>query len=187
MRTLVNMSVLSVSDPNMVLSFIDESLDWNGPLLIRQTAGKSDRILYDPELKASYPIGKGLVARDGKDFTIVAHGNSVADALDAAEELAVEGIDVRVIDMYSIKPLDNELIINAIEETNGIVIAEDHLRRGGLSTAIAELIVDEGVYPKKISRLGIPDVYAGFGTVEELKEIYGYGKTAMIEKIKSFA
>jgi transketolase len=186
MRTLVNMSVVSVSDPLMIHSFIHQSFDWDGPLFIRQAGGKSDRILYS-ETPGDYPLGKGLLARPGKDVTVIAHGSLVAKALDAAEEVASQGIDVRVIDMYSIKPLDEQMIIAAIEETGNIIVAEDHLRRGGLSSAVAELIVDEGVYPKNIVRLGIPDVYAGYGPESALQEALGYGQAAILENIKAFA
>jgi transketolase len=185
MRTFANMSVLSISDPNMILPLMHASLEWNGPLFIRQAGGKSDRIIYEPG-KQNYAIGKGIEARPGKDVTIIAHGGMVVDSLDVAEDLAGKGVDVRVIDMYSIKPLDNELILKAAAETGKIIVVEDHLRRGGLSSAVAELLMDEGAQLKKFSRLGVPDVYAGYGPGEELREKYGYGKTAIAEKVMEF-
>lgn len=185
MRTLANMSVVSVSDPNMIRLLIHKSFDWQGPLFIRQAGGKSDRIIYEP---GSYDveIGKGITARPGKDATIFAHGGSVVDALDAAEGLAGEGYDVRVIDMYSIKPIDKELIFTAVRETKNIVVAEDHLKRGGLFSAIAEVLLEEGLSPEKCKALGVPDVYAAYGPGEELREKYGYGITAIKETIRGF-
>ena len=185
MRTLANMSVVSVSDPNMIIHLMHKSLDWKGPLFIRQAGGKSDRVIYEP---GSYTceIGKGITARPGKDATIFVHGGLVADAIDVAEALGGEGIDVRVIDMYSIKPLDKDLVISAVKETGNIVVVEDHLRRGGLFSAIAELLLEEGVAPKKFKALGVPDVYAGYGPGEELREKYGYGKTAITAAIREF-
>jgi len=186
MRTLANMSVVSVSDPNMVKLLIHKSLDWQGPLFIRQAGGKSDRVIYEP---GSYDveIGKGMMARPGKDATIFVHGGIVADALDVAEDLsAKEGFDVRVIDMYSIKPIDKELVFAAVRETGNIVVVEDHLRRGGLFSAIAEILLEEGLCPAKFKALGVPDVYAAYGPGEELREKYGYGKTAMADTIREF-
>ena len=185
MRTLANMSVVSVSDPNMITSLIYDSLDWAGPLFIRQAGGKSDRVIYEPGT-LDCKIGKGLTARPGKDLTIIAHGVLVADALDAAEAVAASGIDVRVVDMYSIKPLDEELILAAASETGKVIVAEDHLKRGGLSTAVAELYMDKGVSLKKFRRFGVPDVYAGYGPGHELREKYDYGTKALIECIKEF-
>ena len=98
--------------------------------------------------------------------------------------LAADGINVRVIDMYSIKPLDKELIFKAVKETGNIVVLEDHLMDGGLASVIADAFVDSGVYPKNFKRLGIPQVYAGFGSGEELRKKYGYDQTAAVAVIK---
>ena len=185
MRTLANMNVVSISDPNMISSIIHNSLELEAPLFIRQAGGKSDRILYEPG-SLNCEIGKGLVAREGNDATIVAHGAMVAYALDIAEELSAKGMNIRVIDMYSIKPLDNDLLLKAADETGKVLVVEDHLLRGGLSTAVAELYMDNGVALKKFKRLGIPDVYAGYGPAEELREKYGYGKAAITKTMEEF-
>jgi len=189
MRTLINMSVVSVSDPNMIRSFIQQSLDLNNPLYIRQADGNSGRFIYNTE-KTNYPIGKGLVARKGKDLTIITHGVLVASALEAAELVAEAEIDIRVIDMYSIKPLDTELIIKAIKETSSIIVVEDHLKRGGLSSAVAELIVDEGVFPEHIIRMGIPDVIPDIIALcdsdEMLRDKCSFGTKAIVRKIREF-
>ena len=84
-------------------------------------------------------------------------------ALEAATALAEDGISARVIDMYSIKPLDKDMVYQAVKETDNIVVLEDHLMDGGLASVIADAFVDDGVYPKNFKRLGIPQVYAGFG------------------------
>ena len=185
MRTLANMTVVSVSDPNMIKLLIHKSLNLKGPLFIRQGGGKSDRVIYEP---GSYDVdfGKGLVARPGKDATIIVHGALVAEALDVAEALSADKIDVRVIDMYSIKPIDKALILAAVKETGNILVVEDHLKRGGLFSAVAEVLVEEGVQPKKFKALGVPDLYAGYGPGEELREKYGYGKTAVAKTIREF-
>jgi transketolase len=177
MKSLVNMTVLSIGDPNMVGDIMVLSMDYPHPLYIRLAQGKKDRMLYEPGTH-TYKIGMGITARDGKDATIIAHGEMVYEALGAADTLASEGIDIRVIDMYSIKPLDKDLLFKAVEETKNIVVLEDHLMEGGLASTIADAFVDEGIYPKNFKRLGIPQVYAGFGSGEEQRKKYGYDQVA---------
>jgi transketolase len=177
MKSLVNMTVLSIGDPNMVGDIMVLSMDYPHPLYIRLAQGKKDRMLYEPGTY-TYKIGMGITARDGKDATIIAHGEMVYEAIGAADTLASEGIDIRVIDMYSIKPLDKDLLFKAVEETKNIVVLEDHLMEGGLASTIADAFVDEGIYPKNFKRLGIPQVYAGFGSGEEQRKKYGYDQVA---------
>ena len=105
-------------------------------------------------------------------------------ALDAAEELAEEGIDLRVIDMYTIKPFDKEAVNKALEETNGIIVWEDHLMEGGLASSLADYFVDNKIQPKQFKRFGIPQVYAGFGAGFEQQEKYGYAKKDIIACVK---
>ncbi len=183
MKSLVNMTVLSIGDPNMVRDIMLLSMTYPHPLYLRLAQGKKDRMLYEPG-KYEYKIGMGLTARNGKDATIIAHGEMVFEALEAANALASEGIDVRVIDMYSIKPIDKDLIYQAAKETGNIVVLEDHLMEGGLASSIADVFADSGVYPRKFKRLGIPQIYAGFGSGEELRKKYGYDKTAAAAAVK---
>jgi transketolase len=184
MKSMVNMTVLSIGDPNMVRDIMLLSMTYPHPLYIRLAQGKKDRMLYEPGAY-TYQIGMGITARNGKDASIIAHGEMVFEALEAANALAAEGIDVRVIDMYSIKPIDKDLVCKAVKETGNIVVLEDHLMEGGLASTIADVFVDSGVYPKKFKRLGIPQVYAGFGSGEELRKKYGYDKTATVAAVKS--
>jgi transketolase len=184
MKSLVNMTVLSIGDPNMVGDIMKLSMTYPHPLYIRLAQGKKDRVLYEPDT-LDYKIGMGLVARDGRDATIIAHGEMVFEALEAARSLAADGIDVRIIDMYSIKPLDKELVFKAVQETGNIIVLEDHLMEGGLASTLADLFVDSGVYPRKFKRLGIPQVFAGFGSGEELRAKYGYDKTATAAAVKN--
>ncbi len=183
MRSLVNMTVISIGDPNMISDILKLSMDYPGPMFIRLAQGKKDRVIYEPGTK-KYEIGKGLIARDGGDVTIFAHGEMVAQALDAAEILEKEGISVRVVDMYTIKPLDEELVLKCIEETGNVIVLEDHLMIGGLASAIADMLVDRAVMPRKFKRMGIPQVYAGFGSGEELRDKYGYGLNATVEAVR---
>ncbi len=184
MKSLVNMTVLSIGDPNMVRDIMLLSMDYPHPLYLRLAQGKKDRMLYEPGT-LTYKIGMGLTAREGNDATIIAHGEMVFVALEAADTLAAEGVNVRVIDMYSIKPLDKDLIFKAVKETENIVVLEDHLMDGGLASCIADALVDGSVYPKNFKRLGIPQVYAGFGSGEELRKKYGYDQAATVAAVKN--
>ncbi|MBI4296285.1 MAG: transketolase family protein [Chloroflexi bacterium] len=183
MKSMVNMTVLSIGDPNMVRDILILSMTYPHPMFIRLAQGKQDRVLYEPgaiDLK----IGKGLVARKGKDATVIAHGEMVFEGIEAAKALAEEGIDVRVIDMYSIKPVDKDLTLQAVKETENILVLEDHLMEGGLASTIADVFVDSGVYPKKFKRLGIPQIYAGFGSGPEQRAKYGYDKNAATAAVR---
>lgn len=183
MRSMVNMTVLSIGDPNMIRDIMYLSMDYPHPIYIRLAQGKQDRVLYEPGT-IEYKIGMGLVAHEGKDAAIFSHGEMVFQALEAAGELEKEGIGVAVIDMYSIKPIDKELILKTAGETGNILVLEDHLMDGGLASAMADVFVDSGVCPKNFKRLGIPQIYAGFGSGEEQHTKYGYDKEATKAAVK---
>ena len=183
MKSMVNMSVFSIGDPNMVRDVIYSSLEHPGPMYIRLAQGKADKVIYEPG-SVKFGIGKGEIARDGKDVTVFAHGEMVFQSLEAAAIMEQEGVSVRVVDMYSIKPLDEELTIRCVKETERIVVLEDHLMSGGLGSVISDCLMDSGVYPKAFKRLGIPQVYAGFGSGEDLRKKYGYDLTATVDAIR---
>jgi transketolase len=175
MCSLVNMTVTSVGDPVMVGEVLRQSMAMDGPIYIRLAVGKKDMVLYAPG-EHEIEIGKGIVARDGHDVTLFTHGTTVAQALQAAEELDSAGISVRVVDLWTLKPLDGDLVARCAEETGGrFVVLEDHLAYGGLASRIADLVVDRGLRLTSFERLGIPQVYAGFGEDEELRNKHGYG------------
>lgn len=180
MCALTNMTVTSIGDPLMVGEVIRQSMGMPGPIYIRLAVGKSDKVLYEPG-EHEVRIGRGIVARDGTDATIFTHGTTVAQALDAAEELGKDGRSIRVVDMFTLKPIDEDLIVRSAAETRGrFVVLEDHLAYGGLATRIADVVADRGIALTAFERLGIPQVYAGFGGDEELREKHGYGLTATI-------
>ena len=184
MGALTNMTVTSIGDPLMVGEVLRQSMSMTGPLYIRLAVGKKDKVLYEPGTH-DIRIGKGIIAREGTDATIFTHGTTVAQALDAADELAKDGRSIRVIDMWTLKPIDQELIIRSAAETDGrFVVLEDHLAYGGLATRIADVVTDNGVHLKAFERLGIPQVYAGFGEDEQLRDKHGYGLEATIAAIR---
>jgi transketolase len=184
MCSLTNMTVTSIGDPLMVGDILRQSMKMQGPIYIRLAVGKSDMVLYEPG-QHDIQIGKGIVARDGKDITIFTHGTTVAQTFEAADVLEAEGHSVRVVDMFTLKPIDADLIERCATETDGrFVVVEDHLAYGGLASRIADVVVDRGINLKGFERLGIPQVYSGFGDDEELRNKYGYGLAATVEAAK---
>lgn len=187
MCALTNMTVTSIGDPLMVGEVIKQSMNMSGPIYIRLAVGKKDRVLYEPGAH-TIEIGKGLVPRDGSDLTIFTHGTTVAQAMDAADQLQEEGISARVVDMFTLKPIDEALIIDSAQTTGGrFVVLEDHLAYGGLATRIADVVADRGIALAAFERLGIPQVYAGFGEDEQLRDKYGYGLDATVEAARRVA
>ncbi len=180
MCALTNMTVTSIGDPAMVGEILRQSMTMDGPIYIRLAVGKADKVLYEPG-EHDIRIGKGIIAREGSDATIFTHGTVVAQALDAADELAKDGRSVRVVDMFTLKPIDADLIEQCAAETDGrFVVLEDHLAYGGLASRVADVVADRGIRLTAFERLGIPQVYAGFGGDEELRDKHGYGLAATI-------
>jgi transketolase len=187
MCSLTNMTVTSIGDPLMVGDIIRQSMTMSGPIYIRLAVGKKDMILYESG-QHDVRIGQGIVARDGRDVTLFTHGTTVAQALTAADQLADEGMSVRVVDMFTLKPVDEDLIARCAEETAGrFVVLEDHLAYGGLATRVADVVADRGIQLTSFERLGIPQVYAGFGEDEQLRDKHGYGLTATLEAMRRAA
>jgi transketolase len=184
MCSLTNMTVTSIGDPLMVGEILRQSMSMKGPLYIRLAVGKKDMVLYEPG-QHDVRIGKGIVARQGTDATIFTHGTTVAQAIQAAEQLAEDGRSIRVVDMFTLKPIDEALVLECADETDGrFVVLEDHLAYGGLATRIADVLADRNVHLAAFERLGIPQVYAGFGEDEQLRDKHGYGLSATVAAVR---
>jgi len=180
MRSLPNITVIAPGDPNQIGKVVEAAIDWEGPMYIRIGRG-GEPIVYQEEYE--YKIGKAITINDGNDLTLIATGSIVFHAVMAAEKLAKEGIAARVIDMHTIKPLDREVVIKAAQETGAIITAEDHTIFGGLGSAVAEVLADEGI-ACKFKRLGIPDLFAGYGEPEYLYNLYGYDAEGIYKTAK---
>ena|SRR3989344_7631274 len=167
MRVIPNMTVIVPCDGIETRSVIREIVKYKGPVYVRVARGKFPVIL--PE-DYKFSIGKGVVVKDGKDATIIAAGLMVSHALEAAAILEKEGLNIRVINMSTIKPIDRELIINAAKETRAIVTCEEHSIIGGLGEAVAGVLAEECPVPMK--RVGMQDVFGQSGTAEELLAHY---------------
>lgn len=165
---LPNFSVVAPADSIETVEAIRTAVSTNGPFYIRLGRSKTP-VVYPDGCK--FRLGKGDILRKGKDATIIANGIMVSQALEAAAGLSISGIDCRVINMSTIKPLDKTAIIDAARETGVIVTAEEHLLHGGLGSSVAQVISTN--YPVPLESLGINDVYCRSGKPEELLEMQG--------------
>ena len=179
MRTLPNMTVMSTSDDTQTKWAIKEIAKIQGPVYLR-LARMETPILYDENTK--FEIGKAIQIGEGTDGTVFATGITVSEAIKAQEILKQEGINIRVVDMHTIKPIDKEIIIKSAKETKKLISIEDHNIIGGLGSAISEVLTEE--YPTKLIRLGIKDVFGKSGKAEELIKYFGITADNIIEVMK---
>lgn len=179
MRTLPNMTVISTSDDTQTKWAVKEISKIQGPVYLRLSR-LATPVIYDENEK--FEIGKGKQFGNGTDATVIATGVTVIEALKAKEELAKEGIDIRVVDMHTIKPIDKEIIIKSAKETNKIITIEDHNIIGGLGTAVCEVLSED--YPKKVVRMGIKDEFGTSGKAEELMKYFKITSKDIVEEIK---
>ena len=167
MRTVPNMTVISTSDDIQTKWAVREISKINGPVYLR-LARLATPIIYDEN--QSFEIGKAIQIGEGTDGTIFSTGVTVAEALKAQEVLKEKGINIRVVDIHTIKPIDKEMIVKCAKETKKLISIEDHNIIGGLGSAISEVLTDE--YPAKLVRLGIKDTFGKSGKAEELMECF---------------
>lgn len=180
MRTIPNMTVMCTSDDTQTRWAINEISKFNGPVYLRLCRLATPKI-YENE---KFEIGKGVQLGDGTDATIIATGVVVSEAIEAMEELKAKGINIRVVDMHTIKPIDKEIIIKSAKETKNIITIEDHSIIGGLGSAVCEVLAEN--YPKKVYKMGIKDEFGKSGKAEDLLKYFKLDKdsiTEFIEKI----
>jgi len=179
MRTIPGMTVVSPSDGPSAEILLKQVVDMEGPAYVRLGRAEVPTIYSE---SSDIRLGKGNVIRDGKDAAVIATGIMVAAALEAAEVLEVEGIDVRVIDIHTIKPLDEELILKAAGETGRIVTAEEHSVIGGLGSAVAEVV--SAACPVRIAMVGQKDTFGESGKPDELRKKYGMTSADIVQAVK---
>ena len=179
MRTIPGMTVVNPSDGVSAKLLLKQVVDFEGPCYVR-LGRAAVPVFYDET--ADIKLGKGNVLRPGRDVTVIATGIMVAEAMEAASQLAEEGVDVRVIDMHTIKPLDVDLIVEAAKETGKIVTAEEHSVIGGLGSAVAEVLCTK--QPAKMIMVGQQDTYGESGKPDELKEKYGMTADAIVAAVR---
>ncbi len=183
MRTIPGMVVLNPSDDVEAKAAVRAAVEHEGPVYLRFGRLAVPVINDKPDYK--FEIGKGVVLREGKDVTIIATGLPVSECLGAADKLAADGIDAKVINIHTIKPLDEELVLAAAKETGKVVTVEEHSVIGGLGSAVCDVLSEK--CPTKVMKIGINDTFGESGPAVELAKKYGLDADSIYAKVKDFA
>ena len=176
------MVVINPSDDVEAKAAVRAAYEHDGPVYLRFGRLAVPVINDRPDYK--FELGKGVVLREGKDLTIVATGLPVSECLEAAEKLAADGIDAKVINIHTIKPLDEDLIVAAAKETGKVVTVEEHSVIGGLGSAVCDVLAEKA--PTKVLKIGVNDTFGESGPAVELLKKYGLDTEGIYEKIKAF-
>lgn len=179
MTSVPTMTVVEPSDPTMLVNLLPKIAGTYGMFYLRLFRNNAKKI-YEPG--SDFDIGKAVMLKDGSDATIIACGLEVYEAIKAAELLAEESISVRVLDMFTIKPIDRASVIAAAKDTGAIITAENHNIIGGLGAAVAEVVCSE--HPVPMGRIGVQDVFGEVGTVPALMEHFGLTAEHIAKKVK---
>ena len=169
MRTIPGMTIINPADAVETEAAVKAAVAHNGPVYLR--FGRYAVPTFNNPANYSFELGRGIEIRDGKDVSIVATGLTVHMAIEAAAQLAADGISARVINIHTIKPIDADILVKAAKETGAIVTAEEHSIIGGLGSAVAEVLSEK--YPVPMRRIGVADKYGKSGQVPELLAEYG--------------
>lgn len=182
MRTIPGMTVIVPSDDIEAKAAVFAAYEHKGPCYLRFGRLAVPVINDKPDYK--FELGKGVVLREGKDVTIIASGLPVSNCLEAAEKLSVDGIDAEVINIHTIKPLDEELVIASAKKTGKVVVVEEHSVIGGLGSAVCDCLSEK--LPTRVMKIGINDVFGESGPAVELVKKYGLDADSIYEKVKGF-
>ena len=182
MRAIPGMVVCCPCDGTEMKAAVRALMEYDGPAYLRLGRSAVEDLTGDLP-GYSFQLGKGVTLRKGDDVTIIAVGLMVQEAMKAAGTLAAEGIQARVIDMHTIKPLDEALVLQAARETGCIVITEEHTIVGGLGSAVAEYL--SGVYPVPVVRHGVEDVFGRSGKAAEVLAAYGLTAEGIVAKVRA--
>ena len=180
MRSIPNMVVINPADSVETEAAILAAAEYQGPCYVRLGRLAVDTI--NDEASYKFEIGKGITLADGNDVTIAATGMMVQLALKAKEELSKEGINARIINIHTIKPIDSDLLVKAAKETGAIVTAEEHSIIGGLGSAVSEVVTEE--CPVPVVKVGIKDTFGESGKPDQLLEKYGLTVEAIVNSAK---
>ena len=182
MRTISGMVILNPADDVEAKACVKAAYEYNGPVYLRFGRLAVPVINDRPDYK--FELGKGVVLREGKDVTIVATGLCVSSALEAAEKLAADGIDAKIINIHTIKPLDEELIVAAAKETGKVVTVEEHSVIGGLGSAVCDALAEK--CPVPVKKIGVQDVFGESGPAAALLAKYKLDGEGVYEQVKEF-
>lgn len=182
MRTIPGMVVLNPSDDVEARAAVKAAYEHQGPVYMR--FGRLAVPVINDREDYKFELGKGVVLREGKDVTIIATGLPVSNCLEAAEKLAAEGIEAKVINIHTIKPLDEDLVVAAAKETGKVVTVEEHSVIGGLGSAVCDVLSEKA--PTKVMKIGINDTFGESGPAVELLQKYGLDTESIYQKVKGF-
>lgn len=182
MRTIPGMVVINPSDDVEARAAVKAAYEHIGPVYLR--FGRLAVPVINDNAEYTFELGKGITLKDGKDVTIIATGLPVSESLEAAEMLEKDGVSVRVINIHTIKPLDEEIVEKAAKETGKIVTVEEHSIIGGLGSAVCDVVAEKA--PAKVMKIGINDVYGESGPAVELIKKYGLDAESIYKKVKAF-
>lgn len=180
MRAIPNMTIFSPSDDLETKWAVEESVKIKGPVYIRLTRPKTEEIYKD---MSRFCFGKVVTHGTGEDATIIATGVTAIESLKAQEILKNKGINVRVLDIHTIKPIDKEAIVKAAKETKHIITVEDHSIIGGLGSTVCEVLSEE--YPVKVTRMGINDEFGQSGKWDELMKYYKIDSVSIANRVEN--
>lgn len=183
MRTIPGMVVINPADDVEAKAAVRAAIEHEGPVYLRFGRLAVPVINDTPDYK--FELGKGVVIREGKDVTIIATGLPVSECLAAADKLAADGIDAKVINIHTIKPLDEDLVVKAAKETGKVVTVEEHSVIGGLGSAVCDVLSEK--CPTQVMKIGINDTFGESGPAVELIKKYGLDADSIYEKVKAFA
>lgn len=179
-RAMPHATVIDITDTAMLDNVLRKVKDMPGVKYIRVSRKDCVKVYEDG---SDFAIGKGIALRDGKDVTLVASGIMVAKALAAADMLAKEGIDAAVLDMFTVKPLDTELLVEYARKTGAVVTAENHNKIGGLTSAVSEALAEK--YPTILEYVAVEDIFGEVGPQNFLEERFGLTAEHIVEKAKA--
>ena len=182
MRTIPGMTVIVPSDDVEAKAAVRAAIEHEGPVYLRFGRAAVPVINDRPDYK--FEIGKGVLLREGKDVTIIASGITVASALEAADMLAADGISAEVINIHTIKPLDEELVLASAKKTGKVVTAEEHTVIGGLGSAVCDCLSEK--CPTPVLKIGMKDVFGESGSANALVEKYGLDGKGIYGSVKDF-
>lgn len=182
MRELPGMVVINPADDIEAKAAVRAAVEHVGPVYLR--FGRYPVPLFNLNEDYKFEIGKGIVLREGKDVTILATGLEVYEALEAAKLLEADGIDAEVINIHTIKPLDEESVLKTAEKTGKVVTVEEHFTIGGLGTAVCELLSEK--LPTPVLRIGIEDEFCKSGPAQELLHKYGLDAEGIYRRVKNY-
>lgn len=182
MRTIPGMVVINPSDDVEARAAVKAAYEHVGPVYMR--FGRLAVPVINDREDYKFELGKGVVLREGKDLTIVATGLPVSNCLEAAEKLAADGIDAKVINIHTIKPLDEELVVAAAKETGKVVTVEEHSIIGGLGSAVCDALSAQA--PTPVLKIGVMDTFGESGPAAELVKKYGLDSESIYSKVKAW-